>query len=258
MTCEDSKLLMPEYWDGSLDEADRLILEDHLQRCPACRQEAEALRLIWTRLSTLPDESPSEQMRGRFYDRLDAFRQGLLEKKKPAWFSGWRVWAPAAAFAILIAGFFTGYLFDHRKDSTQLSQLRTEVTNMRQLVTLSLLQQQNATERLQGVNYSYRVERSDTEVLAALLYTINHDSNINVRMAAIEAMRNFGDSPVARRGLVQALAKQTSPLVQIALLDEIVDLKEKGAVPALRSLVSDPQVNDQVKQRAQSAIEQFQ
>ena len=258
MNCEQSKSLMPEYWDASLDDANRLILENHLERCPACRQECEALQQIWTRLSTLPDVSPGEHLRGRFYDRLDAFREGLLEKKRPLWFPGWRIVAPAAAFATLVMGFLTGYLIDHRKDSTQLSELRTEVTNMRQLVTLSLLQQQNATDRLQGVNYSYRVERSDTEVLAALLYTINHDSSVNVRMAAIEAMRTFRDSPVARRGLVQAIAKQTSPLVQIALVDELVDLKEKAAAPFLRVLASSAQTNDEVRKHAQAAVEQLQ
>ena len=56
---------------------------------------------------------------------------------------------------------------------------------MRQLVTLSLLQQQSAGDRLQGVNWSYRVEQPDTAVLAALLTTVNHDPNVNVRLAAV-------------------------------------------------------------------------
>jgi hypothetical protein len=129
---------------------------------------------------------------------------------------------------------------------------------MRQLVTLSLLQQQNASDRLRGVTWSYRVEQSDSEVLGALLTTVNHDPNVNVRLAAVDAMHNFGDSPVGRHGLVQALNKQTSPLVQIAILDQLVDLHVKSAVPAISALKSAAGVNPEVKQHADEALKRLQ
>ena len=54
------------------------------------------------------------------------------------------------------------------RQSSEVAQLRGEMYNMRQMVTLSLLQQQSASDRLRGVNWSYRVEQPDSEVLAAL------------------------------------------------------------------------------------------
>ena len=129
---------------------------------------------------------------------------------------------------------------------------------MRQLVALSLLQQQNASDRLRGVNYAYRVEQSDPQVLSALLTTLDHDSNVNVRLAAVDAVRNFTDNPVGRKGLVQALAKQDSPLVQIAILDQIVELHEKSAVTAIQFLLSGQDVNPDVRQRAQWALKRLQ
>ena len=51
----------------------------------------------------------------------------------------------------------------------RVAQLRGEVSSMRQMVALSLLQQQSAGERLRGVSYAYQVPSSDTEVLSALL-----------------------------------------------------------------------------------------
>jgi hypothetical protein len=125
------------------------------------------------------------------------------------------------------------------------------------MVALSLLQQQNASDRLQGVNWAYRVERSDTEVLSALLYTINHDANVNVRLAAVDAMRTFGESPVARRGLQQAVAKQDSPMVQIALIDQLVELKDGGARPVLQSLAADATANAEAKERARWALDRL-
>ena len=129
---------------------------------------------------------------------------------------------------------------------------------MRQLVALSLLQQQNASDRLRGVNYTYRVEQDDPQVLSALLTTLDHDPNVNVRLAAVDALKNFTDSPVGRRGLVQALAKQESPLVQIAILDQMVELREKSGAPAIERLVSNQDVNPDVRQRAQWALKQLQ
>ena len=50
------------------------------------------------------------------------------------------------------------------------------------------MQQQSASDRLRGVNYAYRVEQSDPEVLGALLTTVNHDPSVNVRLAAVDAV----------------------------------------------------------------------
>jgi HEAT repeat protein len=122
---------------------------------------------------------------------------------------------------------------------------------------LSLLQQQSASDRLRGVSWSYRVEQSDTEVLSALLHTVNQDSNVSVRLAAVDALRNFGDSPVARKGITQSLLKQTSPMVQIALVDVLVELRERPAVPTLKLLLATPDLDKSVKSKIESAIAQL-
>jgi hypothetical protein len=159
---------------------------------------------------------------------------------------------------MLAVGFLAGFAVNGRRDNSQIGRLQGEVSKMRQLVALSLMQQQNASDRLRGVSWAYRVEQPDTEVLAALLYTLNHDPSVNVRLATVDAIRNFADSPVARRGLVQAIAKQTSPLVQIALIDELVDARDKDALKALETLAKDENANPQARGRAQWAIARLQ
>ena len=129
---------------------------------------------------------------------------------------------------------------------------------MRQLVTLSLLQQQSATERLQGVNWSYRAEPNDTEILSALLQTVNHDSSVDVRLAAVDALRNFSGNPIAHRGLSNTLLKQSSPLVQIAVLEALTELHEPASAPAIRQLLQHPEVDENVRRRANEALSTFQ
>ena len=125
---------------------------------------------------------------------------------------------------------------------------------MRQMVALSLMQQQSAGERLRGVSWAYRVESSDTEVLSALLSTVNSDQSINVRIAAVDALHAFGASPVTRTAIVQSIPKQTSPLVQIALIELLVDLKVTDAATELKALSSDEKIDVSVRERAKWAL----
>jgi hypothetical protein len=215
------------------------------------------LRDLWGTLGALPEEDPSLAMRARFYDSLRAWRQREGERRKAFWWIRLPAFQAASAVALLVIGLATGY-FMRGRDTSEVSQLRGEVYNMRQLVALSLLQQQNASDRLRGVNYAYRVEQSDPQVLSALLTTLDHDSSVNVRLAAVDAVRNFTDNPIGRKGLVQALAKQDSPLVQIAILDQIVELHEKSAVSGIQFLLSSQDLNPDVRQRAQWALKQLQ
>src|SRR5260370_6722038 len=205
----------------------------------------------------MPEEDPSLGLRVRFYDAVRSWRAQEGERHKGLWWLRHPAFQAAGAVAILVIGVAAGYLARGR-DTSEVSQLRGEVYNMRQLVALSLLQQQSASDRLRGVNFAYRVEPADPQVLAALLTTLNHDPNTNVRLAAVDALRNFTDSPVGRKGLVHALAKQDSPLVQIAVLDQIVEIRERSAASTIQFLLSSQNVNPDVRQRAQWALKQLQ
>jgi len=256
MNCEQARTQFVDYWRG--------VLEDplgefrvHLESCERCRAEAEDLKTLWSDMGALPEQDPSLGLRVRFYDSLREWRRNEDQRRQGFWWLRHPAFQAACAMAILMIGIGTGYLARGR-DTAEVSQLRGEVSNMRQLVALSLMQQQSASDRLRGVNYAYRVEQSDPQVLGALLTTVNHDSSVNVRLAAVDALRNFTDNPVGRNGLVQALSKQDSPMVQIAILDQIVSVHEKSAVPAIQFLLSKQDLNPEVRQRAEWALKQLQ
>ncbi len=251
MTCEEAQARMADAWAQTLTDADELALEAHLADCATCRAEETRLRGTWRDLALMPSDEPSPRLRARFYESLSAYREGLATSRK------WHAWQIAAGIALLIAGFGAGYVA-HREPASQMKELREEVASMRQLVALSLLQQQSASDRLRGVTWAYQAQPSDSEVLSALVSAINHDSNVNVRLAAVDALHTFADSPVTRRAAVQALPMQDTPLVQVALIDLIVDIKDRQAATDLRKLVADASVNDGVKQRAQWALEKLQ
>lgn len=258
MKCDEARMRMVDELTGSADAE----LAEHLSGCDTCREEARSVQRTWARMEALTVPEPSPRMVGRFHDALEAYKLGLEEAPKSRLFNWWPrnpAWGMAAAFACLVAGFFTGPIVMSNRggasSSSEIAELRKEMTGMRQLVTLSLLQQQSAAERLRGVNWSYRAESDDVEVLSALLRTVSQDSNVDVQLAAVDALRNFGSSAVARKGLIQSLGKQASPLVQIAVIDLLVDLRDYSARPALKRLIENDGTHEIVRKRAESALQ---
>jgi hypothetical protein len=265
MTCEEAKTRMTDYWSRTLGEAGETDFMAHLASCEACRNEVSRVGALWQGLDLLPVEEPSGKVRDRFYEMLGAYRQGLAAAETRPVRHWWTMpaWQSAAAAVLLAAGLGIGYgVRGGGQPPGEVSQLREEVASMRQLVALSLMQQQSASERLRGVSWSYQVEPSDKEVLNALVTAVNHDPNVNVRLAAVDALRPFTGSPsthlAARNAVIQALPKQTTPIVQVALIDFLAELKERNAAPELRRLVSDPDIDSGVRNRAAWALERMQ
>ncbi len=253
MNCDKARERMVDSWAGRPGDGE---FRQHIEQCGACGEEFANMSRTWEGMSKWPDEEPGPGVRARFYQMLEAYEEGRRERETPKT-AGWWSWLRQPAFqigfsvAMLALGIFAGTAWHGSRGSNEeVATLKSEVQNMRQLVALSLLQQQSASDRLRGVNYSYRVEPSDMEVLSALLRTVKTDPNVNVRLSAVDALRQFGDSPVARRGIAQALGRQESALVEVALLDLVRELRDKDAVPEVSSLAEKPGVDPAVRERA--------
>ena len=260
MICERVKEQLAEYLSGNLEGPAREKFVDHLEQCPRCQADVEELGALWRTLEFVPSAQPGVAMRGRFNEMLEAYRFGQAEalqkeaatknvRQMPQPRFAW--WQLAAACALLGIGAAAGRITipQHPSPTPEVAQLRGEVESMRQLVTLSLLQQQSAGARLRGVTYSYQMDRPDPEVESALLFAVSHDANVNVRLSAVDALQKYARNPKVSKALVDAIATQDSPLVQIALIDLLVDAKEGSVIPELRKLEKS-QANEAVRQRA--------
>jgi HEAT repeat protein len=98
------------------------------------------------------------------------------------------------------------------------------------------------------------VQDPDPSLIAALLDTLDNDPSVNVRLSAVDALYLFSGREQVKAALSASLARQTSPLVQIALIDLLVSLKEKQAATALKKLLNDKKIMPEVQQRAQLGI----
>lgn len=269
MNCDRAKERMVDRWMKGIDEEARLELAEHLAGCADCREEHESLQALWNGLGELPLEEPGRAMRTDFHRMLEAYQLGAAtagqKRKAPAWDWLHGLWPrqPLVQFALagaaLVFGLVAGHLYTARgHDRERIASLSAEMQQMRQMVALSLLQQQSASDRLRGVNYSIRLEPADDQVLAALFGTLNHDPNVNVRLAAFDALRQSGARRGVRQGLREALARQDSPLVQIALIDWAVEAEDRAAAGALRKMRKQPELHPAVASRLEKAIERLQ
>ena len=114
--------------------------------------------------------------------------------------------------------------------------------------------EQSASQRITGVSVAYQLEKADDEIVHVLVKTMNEDPNTNVRMAALEALSKFHTDPNVRKALIQSLSTQKDPVVQIALIQLMVMMKEKGVVKDLEQMTKDKSTMKAVKDEAYSGI----
>ena len=133
----------------------------------------------------------------------------------------WPAWQAAFSAAVLLLGVLLGAGVTSRQAANEeIAELRADVETMSRVVTVSLLQHQSAAERLRAVSWSRRAG-SDDQVLAALLDSARSDPNVNVRLAAVDSLARYVDQSAVRSGLMETLEVETSPLVQLAVLEAV-------------------------------------
>lgn len=270
MKCDKIQEMFTDYWAGALDPGDKAQFESHLAACESCRTELENLNHLWNNLRAIPDEEPSPALQKRFNAMLEGYRQGPGRiQASPSRRTGLGEWISpmfrllpvfqlGLGLLLLAGGFFSGYVMrSARNGHEEIADLRTEVHEMRQMLTISLLKQQSASERLKGVSWSSQVTSPDPEFLSTLIHTLDYDTNVDVRLAAVDALAQFAVYPEVRQNLIKSLPGQDSPLVQISLIDLLVQLHERQSIDVLKQLVNNTAQNPEVRNRAQWGLEKL-
>ena len=232
---------------------DRAEVERHLAECAACRAESASLTHLWDTLGTLGPEGPDAAATVRMRDRLEAMlaaNDGSQRSRRIFY-----ALQAMAAVVLLALGLALGmgiarYTAAPAPPASEINVMRQELQDLRHMVTLSLMQQQSATDRLKGVSWSGQIDAPRNDIVQALLDALANDPNVNVRLASLDALERFADREVVRRAAVDAVQTQMSPLVQIALIDFIVKTGERESLDVLKRIADDPQVHEAVRARA--------
>ena len=255
MSCEETIGLVTDRLKGLLSAEDDARLEAHLAACDGCRAESQTLAAVWHDLGALETDVSHERMRARFHAALAAYdarssRAGfaaLVERFWPAQ----PAWQLAAALALLVVGVVIGRGTSSDTDS-EIAALRGEV----RMVGLALLDHQSASERLLGVEWARRAAPAP-QVIDALLERVEYDPNLNVRLAAVEALRSQLVSPTVGAALAMALEREAAPLMQVTLAGALLETGDAEAVAAVRRMLERDALDPAVREYLVTALEEL-
>ena len=174
------------------------------------------------KLKSLPDPSPNRTI-----------------AIKPIW-----IWQAAAAVVLIVAGIFIGQGIERNQlQQAKLAAMAEELEQTK--LTMTQLMQQNSTNtRLKAINLTFELDQVDNDIIKNLETLLNNDESTNVRLAAIEALQQLQPQPEAKEVLVRSLERQDKPIVQIALINALVEMEAKEALPVLDDLIEDGDILD--------------
>lgn len=275
MNCQRVQESFVDHQAGRLPAGESAQVRAHLKTCLTCQREWAGLQEILLKLERLPAEVPSPRLRANFYTLLEETQRevdapspfALARGRIDAFFAALLPARPAlqAAFtlALAVAGLAVGARFlrapaPAADPATQkeLAELRSKVDSMGQLVTYSL-QQQSAAARLESVLAAVDRGQADEAALARLLNTLAFDPSTNVRLAALEELYAHAALDPVRAGVLAALPRERSPLVQVAMIDFFAATGDRTAAPALEELVRSTTVDQAVRDAARRALAQL-
>lgn len=218
--------------------------------------ELQDIDMLENQISRVEFPSPSSGLDDSFYDMLAREKRSRTGFSWRGFFS-WPDLAPKLAFAsfTLILGVAIGYLIKPDPNGKEIATVTQEVKQLREMMMLSLLEKESATERLKAVGLTQDMDEASSKVTGALIQTLNEDTNVNVRLAALEALKSYVNDSHVREELIRSIARQESPLVQIALAELMASFQVKSSVKELQKIIQSDKTPDDVKTRIKQSID---
>ena len=259
--------LIASYLSGELSPDEKNEIREILSREGVDPEKLADYQSIYKDLDILDVPEPSENMHREFRSMLsdckrDLRSRELHSREKGFWDSIFnRGFFPKLAYglSLLVIGWIAGYLFSPGSSgmNDQIAVLSGEVKNMKEVMMLTMLQQPSASERMKAVSITHEFSDVNTKIADALIETLNTDPNVNVRLVTVETLTSFAGNPRIREGLIQSITKQNSPLVQLALADVMLKLKEKRSAEKFRELLNKKHIDFAIKEKIEETVKRL-
>ena len=274
--CHDLEALLPAYVEHSLPAAEADRVAAHLATCTNCQLQVTQLRALTDDLDAALPEAPRTALRANFMAMLEQQRALLVAEASivvaptpPAAkaVSMWPTaiannWMRIAASIVLIAA---GVLLGRQlpwggrssgglASGTSAPPTETPPDGLAQALEGGNGRPVSASNRIRLVTNSTKETEPGDPAVQVLINTLNLDPNTNVRLAACEALYRLRADPRVREALVHSLPIQTDPNVQITLIDMVVAMRVRRAVPQLQRLAKRPDALPVVRAQAEAGI----
>jgi HEAT repeats len=256
MISDKNAMLLLGYLDDTLSAEERQTLENQLATDTELRTALSELQETLLHFEQMPEALPSSAVDDRFASFLAAEKTSEKAKTK----FGYLVlnpklgWSAAAAVALLlIGGGFAWLVRVNQQQQREILSLHEEIRSTQKMMVLGMLEKPSASDRIQAVNVLGR-EKADPDIIKALVYTLNFDDMVNVRMEAAQALSMFSYDATAKSALINSLKTEKSPEVQITIIEILTALGDQQAVPTLRIIMDNPNLMNVVRDKAAESI----
>lgn len=113
-----------------------------------------------------------------------------------------------------------------------------------------MLNEESASTRFKAASSIAELKKTDFEIIDILFKTMNNDPNTNVRFASLNALSRFSHEKYVKQKLIESLAIQKDPIIQIALIELLADIREKNFIDHLIRITIDENIEKSVKDQA--------
>lgn len=245
--------LVAKYNEGVADPQEIKTIERLLEQGAIDLVQLHSLNRLDEQIVQMADPMPSLNLDDKFYSMLKHEKKKVVTQSTTvSW--DWNSLFPRLALAatLLVGGFLGGYWMQSGGKS-EVTQLTQEVSDLKEMMMLTLLEKESATDRLKAVGLTSELPVSE-KITTALFQTLNNDENVNVRLAALDALRAYSKNSSVREQLIRAIAQQNDPLVQVALAELMASLQEKKSVKELKKLLENERTPHEVKTKIEQTI----
>lgn len=260
MNKETAKILIQKFQEASLTDSENELLETYIENGWIELEELEDLKVIQNNLILEKSEVPSKEMQSLFYQNLEKEKSAFanISTSKTSWWNQFfsqnfaRINWGFGMMALLV-GLLLGNI--SKSDSTEkIDELVAQLQKTQETMMMTLLEKESSHDRLKAVKISNKMTDASGPVIEALLRTLNNDENVNVRLAAIEALADFSQNPKVRKGLIDAIQYQDSPMVQLTLAELMVFLQDKKSVEEFKNLMNKKDIPIEIRTQLEEKI----
>lgn len=250
MTRKEIENLLNKYFEGetSLEEENRLRdyflnteVPDHFKKYTDLFRYFENAGHTEISVDDLLEQIPDEE---------------AGSSKKPGSVIYW-IARVAAVLIVLLIGFASGVIYQRkavRINPNDISSHTQAVASVQDASWYNQIQKASSSEQIQLISQVEQDPKAGDLIIQTLITTLNTAGNVNVRMAAAEALFKMRRNPVARRALIQALPEQTDPNVQITLIDLLIRMNDKQAVRPMQVMLMTKNLDKVVRNKLEEGI----
>lgn len=251
MKIQEIKILLDKYYNGETTLEEEAALRDYFRRDDI---PAQFQRYI-PQFRYMDKVTTSEITADDLLNLLPDDESNLFPKHHVN-VIGWVV-RIAASLLLIFSGFAAGIWYQHSRVSRGINEITSKSRNdipVENASWYNRIQKASASEQIQLIGQVGHSSKGNDLVIQTLINAMNTAGNVNVRMAAAEALFKFRNQPVVKRAFVKSLAHQNDPNMQITLISLIVHMRDRSAIEAMQLMLLDKNIDKVVRYKLEEGI----